>query len=175
MSLYISYINPQKGELSLEWHIGEPIPDQLVKDAPRVVHFQADGDELDMINHAMKGNHVLLEPLEVLVTAAYEDGPGTNPQLPPGAISGHELQMNLGGLLWFHYHKEPAKDVDQAMRRGLRTVGFLRQALYDHYKVVAVDSRVNKKLEQVYKLRRQLAALEAEIQEAVGSGTEPRL
>lgn len=41
MALYINY--------KTEWHVGEPIPEDL----GRVVTFQADGDELEMILAAM--------------------------------------------------------------------------------------------------------------------------
>jgi hypothetical protein len=41
MALYINY--------KTEWHVGEPIPENL----GRVVTFQADGDELEMIYAAM--------------------------------------------------------------------------------------------------------------------------
>jgi hypothetical protein len=47
MSLYIKF---DKGWF--EWHFGEPVPPM----PSRVVTFQADGDELDMILSAMKPN-----------------------------------------------------------------------------------------------------------------------
>ncbi len=40
-----------------EWHVGEPVPKQF----GRVVQFQADGDELDLIVDAMRaarGEHL---------------------------------------------------------------------------------------------------------------------
>ena len=43
------YITTKKGTIVLEWHVGEPVPANL----PRVVTFQADGDELELILHAM--------------------------------------------------------------------------------------------------------------------------
>jgi len=56
MSLLISYKSKAGVTYEAEWHLGEPIPllQSGVQDVPRVVTFQADGDELTMIFDAME-------------------------------------------------------------------------------------------------------------------------
>jgi hypothetical protein len=64
MALYINY--------KTEWHIGEPVPLNI----GRVVTFQADGDELEVILDAMgaRWSHVN-DPLEVIAaTLVFRDG-----------------------------------------------------------------------------------------------------
>lgn len=52
MALLIRYTNNIGVSRGAEWHYGEPLPSDALR--ARVVVFQADGDELDLILHALK-------------------------------------------------------------------------------------------------------------------------
>lgn len=53
MAMFVTTVG---NRIHYQWHVGEPIP---VTDA-RVVTFQADGDELEMIYQAMRDTHKIL-------------------------------------------------------------------------------------------------------------------
>lgn len=44
------YISDDKGNVIAEWHVGEPMPALY----DRVLYFQADGDELDLLLAIMR-------------------------------------------------------------------------------------------------------------------------
>lgn len=50
MSLYVETKTTNGQMVRAEWHVGSPIPEM-----GRIVKFQADGDELDLIIDAMLG------------------------------------------------------------------------------------------------------------------------
>lgn len=50
--LYITYTS-HRGAITAQWHVGEPLPAL----SNRVVVFQADGDELELLLRAMRGSN----------------------------------------------------------------------------------------------------------------------
>jgi hypothetical protein len=65
MGLYITYTNGAGSTLRREWHYGEPLP----RLECRVVSFQADGDELELIIDALRKTR----PVPTLVAEVVAD------------------------------------------------------------------------------------------------------
>lgn len=67
MALFIQFTNSIGVSRGVQWHYGEPLPSDALR--ARVVVFQADGDELDLILHALKATR----PVPTIKAEVVED------------------------------------------------------------------------------------------------------